>query len=82
MSSIIDSYAAVEDLWLVVPFFMGFFFFRSKAGLWLETHIFRLMHGRSVKDSPDVDTTHFVAVRSELSQVRQEIIRERCRLRT
>jgi hypothetical protein len=68
------------DVWLFIPFTLGFFFFRSKAGLKMEEYCMRMIYGSQVSSKEDgriVDSDHFVAVRSELRQIRQEIILER-----
>jgi len=67
------------DLWLVVPFTLGFIFFRSKAGVVIEEYCLKTLYGDALgsKEAPDVDSDHLFAVRSELRQIRQEIINER-----
>lgn len=68
------------DVWLFIPFTLGFFFFRSKAGMRIEEYCMRMIYGGQVSSKDDgrvVDSDHFVAVRSELRQIRQEIILER-----
>jgi hypothetical protein len=68
------------DVWLFIPFTLGFFFFRSKAGMKIEEYCMRMIYGGQVSSKEDgriVDSDHFVAVRSELRQIRQEILVER-----
>jgi len=68
------------DVWLFIPFTLGFFFFRSKAGMRIEEFCMRTIYGSQVSSKEDgrvVDSDHFVAVRSELRQIRQEILVER-----
>jgi hypothetical protein len=68
------------DVWLFIPFTLGFVFFRSKAGMKIEETCMRLIYGGQVSSKEDgriVDSDHFVAVRSELRQIRQEILVER-----
>lgn len=75
-----ETWSAVMDLWLFVPFTLGFFFFRSKAGVVIEEFFLKAVYGTnnlSSKEAAEVDSDHFFAVRSELRQIRQEIIQER-----
>jgi len=74
-----EAWSVMMDMWLFVPFTLGFFFFRSKAGLVIEEYCMRALYGQdlSSKEAPEVDSEHFFAVRSELRQIRQEIIQER-----
>lgn len=74
-----EAWSALMDLWLVVPFTLGFIFFRSKAGVVIEEYCLKTLYGDALgnKGGPDVDTDHLFAVRSELRQIRQEIINER-----
>jgi hypothetical protein len=68
------------DVWLFIPFTLGFFFFRSKAGMRMEDICMRMIYGNQLSSKEDgrfVDSDHFVAVRSELRQIRQEILVER-----
>lgn len=75
-----EAWSVMMDLWLFVPFTLGFIFFRSKAGVVIEDYCMKALYGEhnlSSKEAPEVDSEHFFAVRSELRQIRQEIIQER-----
>jgi hypothetical protein len=75
-----EAWSVMMDLWLFLPFTLGFIFFRSKAGVVIEEHVMKALYGASNlsdKEAPEVDSEHFFAVRSELRQIRQEIIQER-----
>jgi len=74
-----EAWSVMMDLWLFVPFTLGFIFFRSKAGVVIEDYCLKALYGSNLssKEAPEVDSEHFFAVRSELRQIRQEIIQER-----
>jgi len=73
-------FAALQDLWLLLPFTLGFLFFRSAPGTVVEkficTQVYGQLESKEVLNNDPVND-QYTAVRGELSAIRAEIFQER-----